>query len=181
MKSIRPKDDLPKDLIRPGYFIVDDALWDQFLAHLQTKLTKPVEEISIIEHDIDAFRIDGGGMVHLKDPELEFKIQECRVLIYGRQVEFVLSSLRTTTTRSLGIEYVRFGGRWWRYILSKETAAAIADSFEKQARERKDEIDGIWKKMEKDVGEVKGAFAPTREQARKAYNEIDRHKKFKDN
>ena len=182
MKSIRPKPDLPDGLRRPGHFIVDDDLWDVFIEKVKMELTKPIEDVAEIEHDIDGFSIDGGGMVHGDEPRLEFKIQNCTIYCYARQVEFFLSALRhVKPAGNIGVPHIGFSGRWWSYLLSPETATKIADAFEKGAEEKKGEIDKAWDNLEEGVKESKKAFMPTREQARKAHKEMDRRSKFEEN
>jgi hypothetical protein len=191
MKAIKPNygdgEPDPKKHF-PTHTVVEESLWDAWLKAVQAELDDPIEELADLE-DAPEVHFDGGGMVHAKEPRVEVTIDGCKFTCYARQVEFLVPGLRRIKTNpdipDLG-EYVSTRGRWWQFVLTKETAAKIADEFEKQAAEKAGEIDAVWSHLENNVnapnadGKIK-AFTATRDQTKKRHKEANRRDKFKEN
>lgn len=178
MKFVRKKDEFENDapyLIRA---YVEDTLvdgWVNLLAHEHGEAIR--EQLSI--EDAPQCGIDGGGMVMKNEPTGTVTVGGCEFSTFLRQVEFAVPCLREASPRSqefLG-DHVWIRMKWKMLICTRTTANAVADAFEQQATERKDEIDAVWAHMDGisvskaklDAGasmEGKKAIAPSRAEQR---------------
>lgn len=181
MKAIRPKQDvdLPKDTRLPVHTVVEDSLWDAWLAALKLELNKPLDEVAEIEHDIDCAHLDGGGMIREGEPTVEATIDGCKFTCYARQVEFLTPGLRIVSDKLIG-EHVHVNGRWWRFVLTKETAEKIATAFEEQAKKKQGEVNRVWGDLD-DARKSAKIVAPSRSQVKDRHNAAYRRAKFRDN
>ena len=182
MKAIKPKysdNQDPKTRV-PTHTVVEEPLWDSYLAAVKAELDEPFDEVAEIE-DAPEVHFDGGGIVKVNEPIVSVTIDGCTFTCYARQVEFLAPGLRMVKEpKGLLGERVSTNGRWWQFVLTKETAAKIADAFEKQAKKRAKEIDEVWG----DIGDAARSpkvSAPTREQVQERHKAAYRRAKFKDN
>jgi hypothetical protein len=158
--------------------VVDDELWEPWVAFLEKALGHPLEEVADVEHDIDCAGFDAGGAVCGDDPQFEVEAQGCVFFCLGRQAEMFIPLLRRPRLGKMRVEHVTVSGRFWQHLLTKENAAAIADGLERQVEEKRDEIDQAQKRLEEGLASVDGVVTPEEERAMKA---DQRRRNFRNN
>lgn len=160
--------------------LVEDALvegWLTLLAHEHGEAVRAQMQVE----PVDRCTLDGGGMVMQGEPVVRVDIDGCAYEIFLRQVEFMVPRLREASPRSaefLG-DHVWVRMKWNTLVLTRATAAKVADALAAQAVTRTAEADAAWAEIEgvsvsladaQAGAPVKGkAIAPTRaEQRRRA-------------
>ena len=180
MKAIKPKHHEDPGVQRPTHTVVEEPLWAAFLSMVKNELDEPFDEVAEIS-DANEVHFDSGGMVHANDPMVEVTINNTKFTCYARQVEFLVPSLRSARCQigDLG-EHVAVQGRWWQFILTKDTAAKIATAFEQQAAEKKDEVDAVWSNL-RETAMLAKVVTPSRKQTKAHHDARQRQENFKNN
>lgn len=153
LESYKDKTNDDKKIVHAG---VEDCFVEAWLALIRKDFGDKEADNLIIE-DRNQFSIDGGGMVRAGEPIVEVEVNGCKFSTFLRQVEFALPILRVIQTiyqEELG-PHVFIPGKWIKLLLTVETAEAIAKAFEKEAEERKEELESEWASYQKRTYEAR--------------------------
>lgn len=149
MKFIKPSNKiLFKDGDRrPDYLILDDILFESVAEQIAEEMGRPFNEIADVS-DVYEVGIDGGGMIHMDEPQVEITIDGTNISCFARQLELMLPVLDNIKDLPGGHRGAFFGGAWVNYMFEEQTVNRIKKAFKAKEIEMKDEINKWWSKMD---------------------------------